>query len=65
MEEVRKVRKRKGKYEVLVKWLGYAEADDTLEPINSMLEDMPGMVENHLYTPGERNLKRELPDLYF
>lgn len=65
VDRIKGVRKRKGKYELLVAWMGYEEGDNTWEPIETMLEDIPGVVEDYMYTAGDRNLKREIIDLYF
>lgn len=59
------MRKRKSKYEVLEGWLGHETDDVTCEPIYSMVEHIPGMIKDYLYTTSERHLKTEIPDLYF
>lgn len=63
VDHIKGVRKQKGKYEVLVAWLGYERCDDTWEPIGAMIEDVPGIVEDYRYSAPKRNLKHEILDL--
>lgn len=66
VDEIKGVRKRKGSYEVTVKWLGFDDDEDmTWDPIDNIRDDLPGILEDFLYTPKERNLKRKTIDLYF
>lgn len=65
VKEIRGVRERDGEYEVLVEWLGCERSDDTWEPVQVMVEDVPGLVQDYLYTAGERNIKKKILDLYF
>lgn len=64
-EEIRGIQKRKNCYEALIGWLRHLRNDDTWEPIHSILEDIPVLLENYLNTAVERNLKREILDLYY
>lgn len=41
------VRGNKGEYKVLVEWLGWERSDDTWEPVEVMVEDVPGLREDH------------------
>lgn len=43
-DKIKGVRKRKEEYELLVAWMGYEESDYTREPIETMIEDLPGAV---------------------
>lgn len=66
VDEIRGIRKRKGSYEVLIRWMGLNNDDEmTWEPLENIRDDLPGILEDDLYTPGDRNLKREIIDLYF
>ena len=38
-ERILKKRKRKGKVQYLVKWVGYPESESTWEPIENILDD--------------------------
>lgn len=66
VHEIRNVRKRKGRYEVMIKWKGFEYDENiTCKPFENIRDDLPGYLEDLLYTPGERNLKSEILDLYF
>lgn len=66
VDVIKGVRKRGREFEVLVKWLGFdADQDETWEPVGTMKDDLPGMLEDFLHTSGDRNLKRQIIDLYF
>lgn len=57
--------KRQGEYEVLVTWLGFEDHDRTWEPFESMIENVPCLLEDYMYSGVERNLKQGILDLYF
>lgn len=45
--------------------MGFDEADnETWEPLASVMEDESGTLEDFLQSPGDRNMKREILDLY-
>lgn len=51
---------------MLATWIGFDACDDDKRVANdTMLEDFPGVLEDFLYTSGDRNLKKEIPDFYF
>lgn len=65
VDGIEEVRNRRGDYELLFLWLGFEEDDKTWEPLNTMMQDVPGVVEDYLYSAGDRNLERKIIDLYF
>lgn len=65
VEMITGVRKYKGSFEIKIRWTGYDHADDEKwEPISQKNEKIPGILENYLHTAGDRNLKREIINLY-
>lgn len=66
VNEICKVRKRRGKYDVLVSCLGFEKGEDKAwESLTQEMEDMPVILEDFLYSSGNRNMKKESLDLYF
>lgn len=58
VEDVKRIRRRDGKYELIVKWDSWEEENQTWQPFNLMREDIPGLVEVYLHSSSERILKR-------
>lgn len=54
-----------GAVELLVRWLGFQWDDRTLQPLDQMKEDIPGVVEHYLYTVANRNLKHTVLSPHF
>lgn len=51
--------------ELLIKWSGLeGDVDRMWEPLNTIQEDVPGVLEDFIHTSGDRNLKRGVLDLY-
>ena len=48
-----------GKTYLLVKWVGFAEAENTWEPIETLREDVPNLVKKYLEDREERKQKRK------
>lgn len=66
VDSIRGIRKKGSEYDVLMKWLGFEKGNDkTWEAHSSVKEDMPGTLEDYLHSAGDRNIKREVIDLYF
>lgn len=64
MDSIEGVRKLRGECEVIISRLGFYEPNRIWEPLATMIEDVPGMVEDYM-TSEERNLKHEILNLYF
>ncbi len=59
------IRKNKGEVEVQVEWEGLPDTSDrTWEPLEQIMADIPGVLEEFLHTAGDRNLKREALQKY-
>lgn len=59
-------RKMRRKCEVSTEWLGLHENDDkTWEPLSKVKQDLSGVLEDFLRSVSERNLKREMLNIYF
>lgn len=55
VDAIRDVLKRHGEHEMLVCWLGLEKGkDETWEPIERVMEDMPGILEDNLHPVGEK-----------
>lgn len=66
VNEICGIRKRIGSFQVRVEWSWFKyDADMTGEQVGSIKEDVVGMLKNFSHTAGDRNLKREVLDLYF
>lgn len=63
---IRSVRKRRGAYEMLVNWLRFEEGEDEpWEPLEQAMRNMPEILEDFLYSRGNRNLKKDNFGLIF
>lgn len=62
---IKGVRKPNGKYEMLVASMGYEEGEYTWKPIETKIEEVPGVVEDYPYTACEQNLNRKILHLHF
>lgn len=67
IDQTKGLRKRKGSYEVLVKWFSFEDDDVymTWEPLENICDDLHGILEDFLYTPRGRNVKQGIIDVYF
>ena len=45
-----------GNFEILVRWLGFEEANDTWEPLHRLLEDVPAMIRSYVKESGDAAL---------
>ena len=51
---------------VEVEWDGLPAVDErTWEPVETIFEDLPGMLEEFISTPGNRQLKTKVRTLFF
>lgn len=51
---------------MMVSWLGFEqEPEETWKPLTRVMEDIPGIPEDYLYSSGEQNLKGKILDLNF
>lgn len=66
VESIKKAKKSRQEFELLVKWLGFdAKHRETRGPLGNLKEDMPGVPKTILQTAGDRSLKRQNINLYF
>ena len=65
VECLRDIRQSKGELEVLVEWSGLPDAVDfTWEPASQICEDVPGIYEAFLQTPGKPAVKAKAQKLF-
>lgn len=66
VDEIVGTRKRKGEFEVLIKWSGFDnEVDRTSELLSIIQGDIPDVLEDFMHNSGDRSLKREALALHF
>lgn len=66
IDEIIGVGKRKEGYELRIRWVGF-HGDDHMawKPLKNNRYDVSGILEDFLHTPGDRNLKKKIIDIYF
>lgn len=66
VDDIRDTRKRKGEFQVLIKWSELEEGlEMTWKTLHQIRDDIPGVLKYFLYTAENRSLKRNALDLYF
>lgn len=61
LKHIHAIRKKNNEYEVQFEWEGLPQTNDwSWEPIDSIREDVPGVLEDFLHTAGNRLIKRKV-----
>ena len=63
VEKFLQVTFKKGRYFLLTKWLGFDDSYNTLEPLTTMNEDLPGLTREFLHKDKTSTAKRALQSL--
>lgn len=66
MDKIFWITKRKGGYELKLKWVGLEEDEDvTWELLENILDKSPGISEEVLHMPGERDMEKKVIEFIF
>ena len=57
---IRDIRRKDTSFEFMIEWEGLPDSVDmTWEPLETVKEDLPGIIQDYLYTANKRELKHQ------
>lgn len=66
MKKLNSERMKNGEYEISISWEDWDDAlDRTWEPLTQLKEDVPGLVEDFLHSPGQGSIKARILYLFY